>query len=122
MLCIEDFPHINECLAVPPSLEPRCVSLFVKDKFKPMFRERWEACFSDKFLLLTAKEALLTGFFGSGRPHERTDDFIGDYVAVATADIALWYRNENGGYSDFAAAHAGLRKEEMIVPLIIIEK
>jgi hypothetical protein len=46
--------------------------------------------------------------------------FLGDYVALATGDKMLWYRNEKGEAHDFKGAHAGLTDSEMIVPLILI--
>jgi|GEM_PF-2840559 len=71
-------------------------------------------------MLMTGIEALEKGFFGSGKPHVRTKDMLGDYVAFATGTRALRSRNEKGETKNFKADHAGLRCEEMIVPLILI--
>jgi len=121
-LVIDDFPEISECLAVPISREPRSLTFFIKPEFKGLFPERWERQFGHDYILMTASEVLEKGFFGSGIPHERARDFLGDYVAFATGDKALWYNDEKGEGKLFKACHAGLRHEEMIVPLIIIER
>ena len=121
-LIIEDFPEINECLAVPLNREPRSLSFFIKPEYKAVFPERWMKQFGDDFLLMTSEEILEKEFFGQGVPHSRIKDFLGDYVALGAGNRALWYRNEKGEANNFKACHAGLRGEEMIVPLILIEK
>jgi hypothetical protein len=116
---IQDYPEIGECLAVPLNREPRSLSLFVKPEYKDIFPERWERQFGQDFELMTAAAALEQGLFGSGIPHVRVNDFLGDYLALATGSISLWNRDEDGKANDFKAAHAGLRHEEMVVPLIL---
>lgn len=119
---IEDYPEINECLYALPTREPRSISFFVKPEFQLVFPERWEQHFSDDFRLMTGDEAFESGLFGVGTPHARTREFLGDYVAIATGNSMLWFRDEQGQKSGHKAAHAGLLKEEMIVPLILIER
>jgi hypothetical protein len=121
-LCTEDFPEIWECLAAPPSREARSLSFFVKDEYKDVFPERFMARFGKDFIFMTGEQALERGIFGEGDIHPKTRDFVGDYVALATGNIELWYRNSQGKYHDYAANHAGLRPEEMTVPLIMIER
>jgi hypothetical protein len=45
---------------------------------------------------------------------------LGDYLAVATDDLAIYNTKEEA--DKFIAVHGGLTKEEMIIPLIIVEK
>lgn len=122
MLCVEDFPRINECLALHPSIEPRCASFFVRDEFRNSFAERFNAEFAGEFKLYTKEQIIESGIFGPGTPHKKSLDFVGDFVAVATGGLGITYRNSNGEYNDFKASHAGLTKNEMLVPLIIIDK
>lgn len=119
---VEDYPEINECLYAVPTREPRSLSFFVKPEFRAVFPERWQHSFAEDFRLLTNEEALTSGIFGLGVPHKRTQGFLGDYVAVATGKKMLWFRDEQGKPTGHLAAHAGLRQEEMIVPLILIER
>lgn len=67
-------------------------------------------------------EAYKSTYFGTGTPHKRTRGFLGDYVALATGDISIWFRDENGECPDYKGMHAGLSIEEMVVPLILIER
>ena len=121
-LVVEDFPEIGECLAAVPTREPRSLSFFVKPEFKAVFPGRWNRRFKNDFVLITGEKAFESGLFGKGIPHRRARDFLGDYVALAVGDKAVWYRNEKGESSGFKAAHAGLCPGEMTVPLILIER
>lgn len=121
MKCMEDYPAINECLRLPVSVEPRCCSLFVKDECKSVFKERFTKEFGEKFILFSHDEFLKEGLLGDGEQHAKVDDFIGDFIAVAVSDIALWHKDNHGRYNDFKGAHAGLCKDEVTVPLIVVE-
>lgn len=122
MKCIEDFPQINECLKRLITIEPRCCSFFIKDEFMNTFAERFKNTFGDKFMLFMHDEFIDKKLLGDGKQHAKIDDFIGDYVAVAVSDVALWYKNNADEWNDFKAAHAGLCEDEMTVPLIVIEE
>ena len=119
---VEDYPQIERALIRHICVEPRCCSLYVKDECKADFPALFFAAFGDKFKLFTHDEFLQSGLLGGGIQHSKIDDFIGDYMAVAASDIALWYNDSNGEYNDFKGAHAGLTKEELAVPLIVVEK
>jgi predicted AlkP superfamily pyrophosphatase or phosphodiesterase len=103
-LLLEDYPEIEECLAAHLTREPRSLSFFVKPEFKSVFPERWNRYFADDFMLMTGDEAFSGGIFGEGKPHPRARDFLGDFVALATGNKALWYLNEKGEASEFRHA------------------
>ncbi|MCL2593464.1 MAG: alkaline phosphatase family protein [Defluviitaleaceae bacterium] len=121
MKCVEDYPQINEMLIRHICVEPRCCSFYVKDGHIEEFPKVFNEAFPDKFWLLTHDEFLQSELLGIGEKHSKIKDFVGDYMAIAVADIALWYKDINGEYNDFKGAHAGWTKEELIVPLIAIE-
>ena len=56
--------------------------------------------------------------FGYGKPHNKADDFIGDYIAAAVSDLTIFnYKEEQ----PFVGVHAGLDEKEMLVPFIAVE-
>ena len=122
LLFLEDYPEIWNCLYAPPTREPRSLSFFVKDEYKSDFFEIWKKQFGDSFIFITGDEAFKSVHFGSGTPHNRARGFFGDYVALATGDISIWFRDEKGECADYKAMHAGFCDDEMIVPLILIER
>lgn len=115
---VTDYPDIMECLVRMPSIEPRCLNLFVKsgmeDKLKAAFKEH----FGDKFMLMSKAEVKERQLFGKGTPHPRFDEMLGDYIAVAVDDVSIY----NMSSKNFVGAHAGLTKDEMVIPLIAVKK
>lgn len=115
---LEDYPVLKDMLKIPPSVEPRAVNFFIKDGRKEDFKKEFNKIFGSSFRLMPKEEVFAENLLGSGTPHVKTKDFIGDFLAVATSNVMLNY-----GRSDFEAigGHAGLTEEEMTVPFIAFE-
>jgi hypothetical protein len=119
---LDEIPDLNDCLILPPSLEGRAASLFVKpdrlDEFAKIFNDLFGSC----FLLLTRQEVFAKELFGSGMPHRKVGDFVGDFLACATGPAMIRYHSLfNRPRNIFRGHHAGLLHEEMVVPLIYAE-
>ena len=70
---------------------------------------------------MAREEALARRLFGPGPLHEKADDFLGDYLALATGARAIYYQATGGEpHGKMIGHHAGLTDEEMLVPLIVI--
>ncbi len=119
---IEDYPQIEKTVKRHICVEPRCCSFYIKEEYISDFPLIFADAFGDKFILFTHDEFMESGLLGSGKRHPKVNDFVGDYMAVAVSDFALWYDDSNGEFNDFKGAHAGLTKEELTVPLIMVEK
>lgn len=116
---LEDYPELSAMLKIPPSIEPsRAISLFVKDGMLEEFKTEFNKHFGDYFKLMTKEEVFAENIFGFGKPHPRTYDFVGDFLAVATGKKSLFIEREE---TNFIGVHAGLTEEEMTVPFIAIE-
>ncbi len=116
---ITDYPEINDCLKMPPSFEPRALNLFVKDGCHERLERAFEDNFGNEFRLFTRKEALETGLFGKGEDHPLLPSLLGDHIAAAVGDIAVY--NTKRKRDRYLGNHAGLTAEEMTIPLIAAE-
>lgn len=117
----DDYPDLLDCLVVPPSLETRAVSFFVKSHRREEFAKRFNAVLGSEFLLLTRETVLDQNLFGIGQPHVKVDDFLGDFLACATgSSIIRFHGRFERPHHVFRGHHAGLRSEEMLVPLILV--
>ena len=118
---ITDFPASSECLARPRSIEARAANFFVKPDKKDQFEMEFNRHFGENFILLTKSKVIERKLFGEGVPHKKVDNFLGDYLAVATGKVSL--DNARPTWRDvYKGQHAELTEDEMTVPLIIIEK
>ncbi len=115
---LEDYPELSAMLKVPPSIEPRALSFFVKDGMKNDFTNEFNKLFGNDFRLMTKEEVFKENLLGFGKTHPRTYDFVGDFLAVATGEKSLFIEREE---RNFIGVHAGLAKDEMTVPFIAIE-
>lgn len=115
---LEDYPSLADMLKIPPSVERRALSFFVKEGRYEEFKNEFNRLFGKSFRLMTKQEVFDENLLGFGTPHRKTNDFVGDFFAVATSDVTL-----NINRSEFASlgAHAGLTEEEMTVPFIAVE-
>lgn len=114
-------PEIMECLIMPPSIEARAMTFFVKPHKKEQFEREFAARFSESFVLYTRQQVLDMQLFGWGDTHPKVDDFLGDYLACAISDeYFLYFTLNQPEEAPFAGAHAGLTEEEMLVPVIAL--
>ena len=114
---------LKNCLKTKPSNDSRCMVFRVKDDMKDIFEDTFNKLFSNIYKLMKSSDAIKDGYFGdpNGFIHERINDFLGDYVAFATND---YYLNSAEKKLDliFKSHHAGITKDEMLVPVIVIRK
>lgn len=117
---ILDIDEINEYLIMPPTLESRCPTFWVKEDKKKEFEEKFKSIFKDEFILYTKEEFLKENFLGYGKPHNKIDDFIGNYIALSVKNsiIKLGTNISKEKYMKLST-HCGLTENEMIVPLIV---
>lgn len=114
--CFEHHPRLMDMLVRAPVVEPRAAALFVKPDQKMHFQSAFQQAFGEDFILIKSEEAVASGLFGPGIPHERIMDTLGDYLALSVSNKALYMKKEQ---CNLIGMHAGLLKREMQVPLII---
>lgn len=112
---INDYPQVFDMLSQKPAIEARATAFYVKDAYKNQFPQVFNQYFSDKFLLFSREELLKTKIFGEGKEHIRLKDYLGDYFSIAIDRYAFNLLDKK----PHAATHAGLTKDEMLIPMII---
>lgn len=117
LIITADYPDIMKCLLRMPSIEPKALNLFVKESMENQLETGFKNNFGDKFMLLSKEKIIEMELFGRGKNHERFDEMLGDYIAIATSDFFVFYKDEK-----FIGVHAGLTKDEMEIPFIAVEK
>ena len=109
-LFLTDFPDIEQSLLHPISIEARAVSLFVKPEKIAEFPAMFNKHFGKWFKLVTKQE------FERDYLHaEKPVRFVGDFMALATADYGLC---QNRDVPHYISNHAGITKEELEIPII----
>ncbi len=114
---VGDYPKLVETFRHYPSIEARATAFFVKKDLKKQFEEEFKRNFRDKFILLKSEEVFKTNLLGIGKPHKKAKEFLGDYFAMAIDKYS--FKLFRGDANPFKGQHAGLTKDEMLVPIII---
>lgn len=109
-LFLTDFPDIEQSLLHPISIEARCASLFVKPSMLAEFPTMFNKHFGKWFKLVT-KQEFERDYLHAQKPVR----FIGDFMALATADYGL---HQNRDVKYYISNHAGITKEELEIPII----
>lgn len=124
-ISILDLHELQECLIMPPFLESRMISFFVKNDKREYFEKKFNKIFKGKYVLYNKKDFLDSNIMGYGKKHYKIDDFIGDYIAIAISDSIIvlenYYDRQLKGKNEKKSTHCGLTRNEMEVPLIIFK-
>ncbi|MFB0918445.1 MAG: alkaline phosphatase family protein [Clostridiaceae bacterium] len=118
-VCIKDYPELTNLLKRPPSIEPRALAFYIKDNCGDEFEKLFKYYFGEDYLLYSKDEVIRSGIFGNGNENPRFKESIGDYLAIATGNKAIFNRREET--LKLKGNHAGLTPFETIVPLIVFE-
>jgi len=113
---LQDYPQVCDCLIRMPSLEPRVLNFFVKEDKKETFEKEFKREFGDKFLLMPMEQVLEKKLFGTGKQHENFRAMLGDYLAIATDNLTIYFNDER-----WVTMHGSLTEDEMLIPLIVFE-
>ena len=120
---ILDYEDLQECFLMPPSLEARCLTFWIKNDMKKEFERRFNEKFEKEFWLMTKEEFLNKNFLGFGNKHRKVDEFLGDYIAISIGDSMINLETYLApGKPLKKSTHCGLTKEEMEVPVIVAKK
>ena len=113
---LQDYPRLCDCLVRLPSLEPRVLNLFVKEDKRDFFENEFNRLFADNFLLMPMEEVIAKNLFGTGKHHEQFRGMLGDYLAIATGSLSIFFNEER-----WLSMHGSLTEDEMQIPLIVFE-
>jgi hypothetical protein len=112
---ILQYEDVAFMLKEKPALEARCTAFYVKDEYKEAFPEAFDRHFREHFVLYQSEDLLKMKIFGPGKPHPRFREYLGDYVSIAIDRYAFGLLDKKPHKS----THAGLTKDEMLIPLIM---
>lgn len=111
------YQNINKYFKRLPSLEGRATIFKVNDKLA--FKEEFEKAFGKWFDLYSKEEFLKLGLVG--KTSDKILPFLADYICLAKDKYYFYYSCGKDDCELMKGHHAGITKDEMIIPLIVIK-
>jgi hypothetical protein len=118
---IQEHEDFFSTLKRPFALEPRTATFFVKDHHEEEFVRLFKKYYGQYFLLKSKSEVLQENIFGPKPMKKDIQDFLGEYVALATDKYGFYYSSLKEK-PFMKAHHAGLLSEEMDINLTLVNK
>lgn len=117
---LKNHPKFIETLAMPLSGEPRVVYCYVKPSKVKQFKKYVKTEFKKYCVMHESENLIKNNFFGLFKPNKKLNKRIGDFVLIMKENYIMKdaVLGEDGNV--FIGNHGGVSKEEMFVPLIII--
>jgi predicted AlkP superfamily pyrophosphatase or phosphodiesterase len=118
---IKDHPKLAETLTLPICGDNRYAYCFVhsskKEQFEHYVKNKLNYCCE----LHKSLDLVKKNYFGLGNPSKRFIERIGDYTIIMKENYAIYQKlaGEEEHYN--ISEHGGLSKQEMLVPLILID-
>jgi len=119
---LDDHPKLKECLSLPLCGEGRVAYCYVKlSKVKDF--ERYVHTRLRKYCWMYKSEELIKkNVFGLGKPNPKLFDRVGDYILVMKDNYIIRDKVLGQGKKFHIGHHAGVSKDEMLVPLVVVKK
>lgn len=111
-----NYQDIIDTFEHKPSIEARATAFFIKDGMKEAFAKAFNKHFGDSFILYTSEDFLNAHYLGHAKEHPKLKEFLGDFFSVAIDKYSFKLSDSKRA---FKAQHAGLTKDEMLIPLIL---
>ncbi len=118
---IEDIKGLKECLTIPLTGESRVRNCYVRPSKTKDFEKIVKTKMSKYCWCFKGEQLIKDNFYGIGKPNKRLFDRVGDYVLIMKKNYILKEKLANYKTNHFhKAKHGGVSKDEMFVPLILI--
>ena len=117
-----DYKKYKKYFYASPSIDLGTATFFVKEEYKKEFIKEFNKDFKNSMLLYSKEELIKNEFFGKNIS-EYAKSCLGEYISICKKGYAFYNRDVEFKKEDaIKGNHTGLTKEEMEIPLIVIEK
>ena len=102
-----------------PCLEFRASGLYIKEEYRDEFEKEFLNEFENDVVLMDKSDILLSKLFGPLENHPKFEELLPDYLVISKTNISFYYEQLEKVMN---GQHAGIRDDEMFVPVIVYQK
>lgn len=115
---LRNHPELLKNLIMQPTGESRMPFLYIKRNSEDRVRNYLDSHWDNQFLMMKSGEVLESGLLGDCEISQSALDRFGSHVVFAQGNAYWWWpKKEN----HLLGRHGGLSREEMLVPLYLLE-
>jgi len=118
---LKNHPQFVETLSMPLCGEPRCVYCYVKPHKVNQFESYVKSVFKKSCEMHKSNDLIKNNYFGLFEPNKKLQERVGDYVLIMKENYIMKDLILGQKKNIHVGNHGGLSKEELFVPLVIIE-
>ncbi len=118
---IKNHPEFAKTMTLPLCGEPRVAFCYVKPLKIKQFKDYIKKNFSECCDIYKSEDLIKKNYFGLFGANPKLSDRVGDYVLIMKGDYIIKEFVEGEDFNIFIGNHGGVSKEEMFVPLIILD-
>jgi predicted AlkP superfamily pyrophosphatase or phosphodiesterase len=120
-ILLSDHPEIADALVLPLCGEQRFAYCYVHPERTERFENYVRDRLSDYVELFSSSELIADGWFGRGDAHPELKERVGHFTLVMKENYKIkeWVLGEK--HYRHIGVHGGVSREEMLVPLVLVE-
>jgi predicted AlkP superfamily pyrophosphatase or phosphodiesterase len=115
---LTNHPELLKNLVMFPCGENRLPYLYIHPGKEHLVRSYIEQTWDGKFYTLTVEQALSSGLFGPSKIQSNYQERLGDLIVIPHNEAYWWWAIKK---NPLLGRHGGLSRQEMLIPLIMIE-
>lgn len=118
-----DFEKYNKYFYAWPGIDFGTVTYYVKEDKKEEFLKEFKKDYNNKMYIFETKEFVKNNIFGEGEISQYMKSNLGEFISFCKkgAYFVNSVKKRDDYFGKIKGSHSGLSKEEMMIPLIIIE-
>lgn len=120
-LSINQHPQLAELLMAPLCGEPRLAYCYVHPRNQQAFERYVSTHLSSQVELYPSQQLIDEGWFGLGEPHPQLVQRVGHFALLAKDDHKIVHQMPGEAPLQQIGVHGGLSRQEMLVPLSVME-
>lgn len=119
---VMDFAKYSKYFYAYPSIDCGTATYYVKKEFIEEFKKEFEKDFNNYLFLFETEDFISNNIFGIGEISKESLNNLGEFISLCKKGSYLINTpNTEDYFGKIKGNHSGLTKDEMIIPLIVID-
>ncbi len=121
IIWIEKHPKLEECLSLPLCGEGRVAYCYIKPSKTKDFEKYVKIKLKKYCWMYKSKDLIKRNYFGLFKPNPKLFNRVGDYVLICKENYIIKDKLVGEKKTKHIGHHGGVSKNEMLIPLVVVD-